>query len=124
MEFRGTVQGEAARKYAGYTYRKALIEPLTLHSADPDRLNPMHEFPRFCPPPSLDGPRIVDLANYMVKFGQTGHDGMATVEVFVMPNEYTAAKEPMGVLRFHVAHPFILRHTYVDEALKRAFSPR
>lgn len=121
MEFRGTVQGGAARKYAGFTYHKAIIYPITMHSVDPDRLYPMHEYPRFCPAPSQPDIRTIDLADYVVKFGHEDHGGMTSVEVWILPNEYTAAQAPVQVSRFHATNAFTLRHRYVDEALKMAF---
>ena len=38
MEYQGTVQGEAARLYAGYTYRKPVMARVDVWQFDPERL--------------------------------------------------------------------------------------
>lgn len=121
MEFPGTVQGAAARKYAGYTYRKPVMARVDIWQLDPERLHPAHEYPRSVNPPSLPNTQAVELADYVVRLGPTGSDGMSPVQVLVLPNEYTAATEPLMVCEFKVAHARTLRHEYRDEALTRAF---
>lgn len=121
MEFPGTVQGAAARKYAGYTYRKPVMARVDIWQLDPERLHPAHEYPRSVNPSSLPNTRAVELADYSVRVGATGDDGMSPVQVWVLPNEYTAATEPLIVCEFKVAHALTLRHEYRDEALTRAF---
>ncbi len=121
MEFQGTVQGAAARKYAGYTYRKPVMARVDIWQLDPERLHPAHEYPRSVNPPSQPEMQVVELAKYSVRVGPTDDAGMSPVQVWVMPNEYTAAREPLLVCEFKVAHAFTLRHEYCDEALTRAF---
>lgn len=121
MEYPGTVQGAAARKYAGFTYRKPVMARVDIWQLDPERLHPAHEYPRSVNPPSLPNTQAVELADYSVRVGATGDDGMSLVQVWLLPNEYTAATEPLMVCEFKVAHALTLRHEYRDEALIRAF---
>lgn len=121
MEFKGTVQGAAARKYAGYTYRKPVMARVDIWQLDPERLHPAHEYSRSVNPPSLPNMQTLELADYSVRVGAAGDDGMSPVQVWMLPNEYTAAAEPLLVFDFKVAHALTLRHEYRDEALTRAF---
>ena len=121
MEFKGTVQGAAARKYAGYTYLKPVMARVDIWQLDPERLHPEHEYPRSLNPPSRPDMQIRELADYAVRVGAAGNYGMSPMQVWVLPNEYTAATEPLLVFEFQVAHALTLRHEYRDEALTRAF---
>ena len=121
MEFRGTVQGAAARKYAGYTYRKPVMARVDIWQLEPERLHPAHEYQRSFTPPSSPNTQTIELADYSVRIGAASNDGMSPVQVWVLPNEYTAATKPLLVCEFRVAHALTLRHEYRDEALTRAF---
>lgn len=121
MEYPGTVQGEAARLYAGYTYRKPVMARVDIWQLDPERLHPAHEFPRSVNPPSQPNTQAVDLADYVVRIGACGNDGMSPVQVLMQPNEYTAASKPLLVCEFQVSNALALRHEYRAEAERRAF---
>lgn len=121
MDYPGMVQGEAARLYAGYTYRKPVMVRVDAWQLDPERLHPAHEYPRSVNAPSQPNTQAVELADYSVRVGAAGDDGMSLVQVWMLPNEYTAAAEPLLVCDFKVAHALTLRHEYRDEALTRAF---
>jgi hypothetical protein len=121
MEYPGTVQGEAARLYAGYTYRKPVMVRVDAWQFDPERLHPAHEYPRSVSPPSQPNAQAVDLADYVVRVGSSGNDGMSPVQVWMQPNEYTAARKPLLVCEFQVAHALTLRHEYRTEAEWLAF---
>lgn len=121
ITMKGTVQGAAARKYAGYTYRKPVMARVDIWNCDPERLHPAHEYPRSVKRPSQPNMQTIELADYSVRIGAAGDDGMSPVQVWVLPNEYTAATKPLLVFEFQVAHAFKLRHKYLDEALTRAF---
>lgn len=121
MEFAGTVQGAAARKFPGFTYRKPVQAPVDIWQLDPERLHPAHEYPRSVNPPGEPSLKTVDLADYVVRVGPAGRDGMSVVQVWMLPNEYTDAKKSLLVCEFMVAHAFTLRHEYHDEALSRVF---
>lgn len=121
MEFRGTVHGAAAREYDGFSYLRPVMQSVDIWQLDPERVFPTSEFPRFVNPPSQPNLETVQLADYVVKVGAVGSDGISTVQVWMQSNEYTAAKVPMLVFEFHVANAFVLRHEYCDEALRRAF---
>lgn len=121
MEFPGTVQGAAARKYAGFTYRKPVPASVDVWQLDPERLNYADELPRSVNPPSQPNTETVDLADYVVKVGAVGDDGVSPVQVWMQPNEYTAATNPLLVCEFSVAHALALRIENRDEALRRAF---
>lgn len=121
MEFIGTVQGEAAKRYAGFTYRKPVLAPVDVWNIDPDRMHPANEYPRSVSPPSAPNTRHVDLADYVVKIGDNSSNGMSRVQLWMRPNEYTAAKAAKLVLEFDASNAFTLRRMYQDEALSRAF---
>ena len=122
MHFTGTVQGAAARKFAGFTYRKPLQQPIdSVWTLDPERLNYADEYPRSVNPPSLPILKTVDLADYRVVFSGAGPDGMSTVTVEMLPNGYTASKVPVVVYTCKVAHPFTLRHENADLVLADVF---
>lgn len=121
MEFTGTVQGAAARKYAGFTYRKPVRAHVDVWQLDPERLHPAHEYPRSVNPPGQPNLQAVEVVNYSVRIGVLGIDGMSLVQVWVLPNEYTAATEPLMVCEFKVANALTLCHEYLDAALTRAF---
>jgi hypothetical protein len=109
MEFTGHVQGAAARRYAGFAYRVHVFTEV----AD--------EYPRSVNPPSQPNTQAIELADYVVRFGGMGNDGMSPVQVWMQPNEYTAARKTLLVCEFQVAHALTLRHDYCDEVLRIAF---
>lgn len=98
-----------------------MLENVDIWQLDPERLHPADEFPRSVNPPSQPNMRAVECADYVVRIGASGNDGMSPVQVWMQPNEYTAARAPLLVLEFQVAHALMLRHEYHDEALRRAF---
>ena len=121
MYFKGSVRGVAARKYAGFTYRKPIMASIDMWQLDPERLNYADEHPRSVNPPSQPNTEAVELADYAVMIGERGADGTSKVQVFVLPSDYTVATEQLLVCEFFVSNAFELRHEYVDEALRRAF---
>lgn len=128
MVIKGTVHGEAARKYADFTYRKEIIYSLTLHSVDPDRVDPMHEYPRYCPTPRQTSTiNTLDLADYAVWIGYEDDFDMSSVEVWMVPNgSLTQARSPSRVHQFNVADVWtrkIRQEWVVAEAMRQAFRP-
>ncbi len=121
MEYQGTVQGEAARLYAGYTYRKPVMDSVDAWQIDPERLHPAHEYPRSVNPPSQPNTQTVDLADYVVRIGASGNDGTSLVQVWMQPNKYTDASKPLLVCEFNASNVLTLRHEYRAEAERRAF---
>lgn len=121
MEYQGTVQGEAARRYAGYTYRKPVMAQVDIGQLYPERLHPAQEYPRSVNPPSPPNLQTVDLADYMVRIGASVNDSTTPVQVWMMPNEYTAARKPLLVCEFNASNVLTLRHEYRAEAEWRAF---
>ena len=121
MDYPGTVQGDAARLYAGYTYRKPVMARVDAWQLDPERLHPAHEYPRSVNPPSQPNVQAVELADYVVRIGASSADGMSPVQVWMQPNDYTAAHKPLLVCEFKVAHALTLRHENRAEAERRAF---
>lgn len=121
MEFTGTVQGEAARLYVGYTYLKPVMAFVDSWQLDPERLHLAHEYPRSVNQPSQPNMQVVELADYVVRFGAGGGDGMSPVQVWMQPNEYTAARKPLLVCDLQVSNALTLRHEYCAEAERRAF---
>lgn len=115
------MQGEAARLYAGYTYRKPVMAPVDIWQLDPERWHSAHKYPRSVNPPSQANMQTVDLADYVVRIGASGNDGMSQVQVLMKPNEYTAARKPLLVCEFKASNVLTLRHEYRAEAERRAF---
>jgi hypothetical protein len=121
MDYPGTVQGEAARLYAGFTYRKPVIARVDAWQLDPERLHPAHEYPRSVNPPTQPNTQAVELADYVVRIGASGDGCMSPVQVWMQPNEYTAARKPLLVYEFKVSNALTLRHEYRAEAERLAF---
>lgn len=84
MEFTGHVQGAAAQKHAGFSYRVAASAAVPFGSA-------------------LPGTRIKYLADFTVKIGTSGPDGMSLVQVWLMPNQHTVATVALLVCEFQAA---------------------
>ena len=118
-EFHGTVHGEAARAYAGYTYRKPLMSPVNIWQLDPERVRPTHEYPRSVNPPSPPNIRVVELADYVVRIGATDSYGMKPLQVWMQPNEYTAARQRRLVCEVRVSGA--LRREWREEVEWLAF---
>lgn len=121
MRLSGTVQGAAARKYAGFTYLKPVLARVDIWQLDPDRLYPTHVYPRFPRPPSQPNTKIVELADYMVDVGDERINGMSTVQVWMMPNEYPEKKKPLFAYELAVAIALTRSNAHIDEALTRVF---
>jgi hypothetical protein len=120
MIVNGRVTGEAARVLAEFAYRLPVLEPVTLHSVDPHRLNPLHEYPRDT---GMDVPhlRTMDFADYQFKVDAKGPDGLAEATLTMRANKYTAAKQDRTVWRAKVSHPTLFWEQYCDEALEAVF---
>lgn len=121
MEFKGTVQGSSARRFAGFTYRKPILPRVDIFQLDPERLHPANEYPRSVNPPSQPDTQVVDLADYTVRIGSSGGDGLSPLQVWMQPNKYTQARAPMLVSEVKVANANIMAHEYRDESLRRVF---
>jgi hypothetical protein len=117
---RGSVQGEAARRYVDFTYRKPVMQPVTLHSVDPHRLDPLHEYPRDTCMDLLDL-RTVDLADFEVRVLPPGPNGMRPAEVWMLPNEYTEARESRRVLEVQVSIAQVTLRRVLEEIARMAF---
>ena len=101
--------------------RKPAMARVDIWQLDPERLHPAHEYPRSVNPPSQPNTQTVDLADYVVRIGASGNDGMSPVQVWMRPNEYTAARQPLLVCEFKASNVLTLRHEYRAEAERRAF---
>lgn len=121
MEFNGHIQGAAARKHTGFSYRVPILSDVTMRQLDPERLNYADEYPRSVNPPSGPALQTKDVADFAVTIGAAGQDNMSAVQVWLRPNEYTAAKAKLLVCEFQATNALTLRHEYCDEALRRAF---
>jgi hypothetical protein len=128
MELKGTVQGPAACKYLDYTYLEPIVWPLDMWTMYPDRWHPVLEFPRDVIKITKESClhlRSRELADYMVRIGETDNTGAVLVEVWMMPNEHTAAREQRLVLQFQVAHEAMMqlgKEKILEFALERVFS--
>ena len=122
----GTVQGAAARRYPEYLYLKPVLVPLDIFQLDPERLRASDEYPRSVNPPSLQALPAKELADYCVTSGPEDAIGMCNVQVLLMPNEHTWAKNPkrifeIGVYRWGCFNS-ASEERLLDEIVKRAFS--
>ena len=120
MDCHGTVQGESARIYYGYTYLEPVEEPVDIWRLDPDRLHWHSEYPRTVSKPSPPNLKVVELADYVVRFGSMDGICMSLVQLWMQPNDYTPAREPLLVCEFHVSR--WLRAEACKEAERRAFA--
>lgn len=93
MVISGTVQGEAARKYGEFTYRKPIPSHIDIWQLDPERVNPTQEFPRYVNPPRQPATKIVELADYEIEVSDIAYSLDSRVEVRLIANEYTEANE-------------------------------
>jgi hypothetical protein len=103
MITRGTVQGDAALKYVGFRYRKAVPPPpiSCIWDIDPDRVYADREYPRFT---GIHQSRmkVIDVADYEIRTFREPQ-GLTTMrgEVWMMPNRYSPeGLEPFLVLTF------------------------
>jgi hypothetical protein len=128
MKLKGTVQGAAACKYLSYTYRKPILPPMDMRILDPGRWHPALEYPRDVAKVNQEPClhlQCTELADYMVRVGETDNTGAVLVEVWMMPNEHTAAREQRLVLQFQVAHEAMMqlgKEKILEFALERVFS--
>jgi hypothetical protein len=118
----GKVTGAAARKYPGYCWREPVYRPLTLRDVDPNRLDPLHEYPRDTAL-YLPDTATVDLCAYEFRIGATELDGLAPATLTLLPGQYTQAKDKSVVWRARVSLGGAFWRRYLDEALDEAFSP-
>ncbi len=124
MKQTGTVQGEAARRYRMFCYRKAILQPidaLTVH--EHTRLRYDQEYPRYLNPPTHISMKTVDLCDYEVVFvrGPWRMQFTETLQVRLLPNDYTWAKEPKVIWSANVANSNLHHKEYIDKALKEVF---
>ena len=120
MDFHGTVQGAAARLYVGYTYLEPVDEPVDIWHLDPDRLHWHSEYPRMVSKPSHPDLKVVELADYVVRFVASDGACMSLVQLWMQPNKDTTAREPLLVCELHVLDR--LRDVACTEAERRAFA--
>ena len=123
MEVRGRVQGRAARKYAGFTYRIPIFPPTDIFSSYDGRVYPDREYPRWSSRPREPNLKTVDLADYRILIGHEYDKATNTgkVQLWMQPNEYTQAKKAWLVVEFYAANEFVRWKEYENEALALAF---
>ena len=120
MDCHGTVQGAAARLHPGYTYLEPVYEPFDILTADPDRLHWHSEYPRRVSKPSPPDLKVIELADYVVRFVASDGACMSLVQLWMQPNDYTPAREPLLVCEIHVLDR--LRDVGCAEVERRAFA--
>lgn len=112
MEFTGHVVGHRARRYGGFCYRVRVPGPLVyIRDIDPESA-PIVE------PSSIATEERLD---YKVSIDRADDGGLDFVRVWALPNRYTIATHKALVAEFRALNGFVLRHQYLDEALRFAF---
>lgn len=119
--YTGTVDGERAANWHGYTYRTAVIEPVTMWSLDPDRLYYDSEYPRYVTPPCDAAGKIAEHVDWAVEIAEDPGKREVIVTVIVLPNRYTACDTEAVICQFF-ADPLVVDDTVIiDQALNLAF---
>jgi len=119
MEFVGKVQGEYARRFPEFCYRRPVMRPL-----EPEHppLSVLSEYPRFIRPVAAHAHiPVLELADYTVIVGEMDDSCMSVVQLWMKPNGYTLAKAPRIKCEFKASHAFTMRHKLHDLALSRVF---
>jgi hypothetical protein len=123
MVVTGRVHGAAARKYAGYCYRKPIKTRLDIFSIDPARIDPLHEYPRIIEKPMYPAEcKTVDLADYEAFIGAMNEKGESQLTITMLPNEYTQAEVPLVVYEMTINGILPNSGFCIDEAMRRCFS--
>lgn len=121
----GKVHGKAARKFAGYCYRKPIKSRIDIFSIDPARLNPLHEYPRIVEKPMyLAECKTVDLADYETAISAMNDRCESQLTITMLPNEYTQAEVPLVVYEMTINGMLPNIGFYIDEAMKRCFNDK
>lgn len=120
--YTGTVSGEKANAYLSHVYRTAVIEPLTIHDFDPDRLYYDKEYPRWTSGVDTSTRRIESHIDYAVAVAHDIYTLVTRVTVIARANRYTAAKEDAEIFSMTIdGMGLIGARDLVDEALRDAF---
>lgn len=125
MDITGTLVGAYARRWPMFMYRLPKpVPPLTLRSADPNRLDPLKEYPRdtafYTPELATD-----DLLDYAIRDTGSDERGLCIVKVYLRHNRYSqvaqtsnGAKETL-IAEYHCSR-FGDMHMMYDEIIKEA----
>lgn len=108
MQKKGTVQEPYASKHPEFRYRRALKTDLAVRQAPPDHA------------PSRPVFNTVEVADYELTMRRKKGEDFYTIEVTMLPNEYTQANQPKVVVRFF-AGAKSLPDEIEREAMHRAF---
>ena len=131
-EIRGTRQVYDDHLFPRYTYRQPVFDPIDAWFPDPARLNPCEPFPRSDGPVRLAPPMYDDLIDYCVKISEDDvamRLGSGVAQVWLQPNEYTAAREEKKVWECTVGSslylfPADIYDKWIDWLVGRAFLDR
>jgi hypothetical protein len=130
-EIRGTGQVYGAHRFPDYTYKQVVYAPIDLWSVDPARLNPCEQFPRSDNPIRIRPLPYVDLIDYCLKISEDDamRLGSGVAQVWLQPNEYTAAREEKKVWECTVGSslylfPADIYDKWIDWLVGRAFLDR
>jgi hypothetical protein len=123
----GTVQGEYARRYPSYMYRKPVEEPLAPYELYADRVYWDREYPRWKEAIGSNKIRFVELADYSVPTRVNPlYPNVIRVEIWAQPNQYTKAKDAMLLREFVISRELFLntwKDWLLDELIREAFGP-
>jgi hypothetical protein len=124
MMVTGTLIGAYARRWPMYMYRLPKPPPpLTLRNADPNRLDPLHEYPRDKAfyTPHMHELVTDDLVDYRIGVeGRTSY-GADIVRVYLRANRYCAmVGTPDKLIAEYHCSPVGDFHMMFDEMLKEA----
>jgi hypothetical protein len=123
----GTVQGEYARRYPSYMYRKPVEEPLAPYELYADRVYWDRAYPMWTEGLPLAAIQCVELADYSITIEWPNEVGRLWVEIRMVPNdELTDARTPMLVRKGWVSHELFLSaswESWLNEQIREAFGP-
>jgi hypothetical protein len=126
MILKGTIQGEASRGYGGYSYRRAVIRPIScIWDIDPDRFYADKPYPRFTGIHQLQ-PNYIELLDYEIRTIPGLRPLGGTGQVWIMPGPWSPkGLEPVQVLEFVFSAELMLGSNWTQEiedfAIKEAF---
>ena len=122
MTITGYVIGDRANKYPSHSYRVPILEELTVHSIDPNRINFMNEFPRDTA--MYPSARTETRLNIKIVFNSPdpNDNNLELIELWLIPNKYTESKEKQVAVSFKAINTNLHYKRCEEEIMKLAFN--
>jgi hypothetical protein len=124
MILTGTLQGQYARRFPDFCYRKVIIEKVTPQSFDPYRLNWMNEFPRWSSPITPQNMQYDEFVDYSIVSELDYISGMQEVTMNLLPSQYRSSKKSVTIYKILVHYSIQLKEIedYILKEISRIFS--